>query len=423
MTWSPRSPSHLIAFAWVSLGPASVSKRNHLTSASGRFRLPPEWSWLAAPGPETVAAEVSIVVPELPRGTLTVLHTDVEDSTMLTVHLGDRYPAILAIHCALLRTAFAAHEGYEVDTQGDSFFVVFARATQAVAAAVAIQRALAAEDWPKGGAVRVRIGVHTGEPIRTAEGYTGLDVIRGARIKEAGHGGQVLLSKSTAALIDDALIGGLSLQDLGAHRLKGLPRPERIFQLIIPDLPAEFPPLQSLDTRSRTRPGLAPGRVLTTVLFVDIPDATARLVALGDRRWRELRAQYTAGVRQELARHGGEEINVISDEIFAVFDGAAAAIRCGCAICDTVQGLGTPVRVGIHAGEVEYGDGTVSGITVNTGHRILGAAQAGEVLVSSTVKDLMAGSGITFTDRGTRIFRGLPGEWRLFTPDIPQAGT
>jgi len=244
-------------------------------------------------------------MPELPHGTLTVLHTDVEDSTPLTVRLGDRYPAILATHCALLRAAFAAHEGREVDTQGDSFFVVFARATGAVAAAVAIQRALAVEAWPEGGAVRVRIGVHTGEPIRTAEGYTGLDVIRGARIKEAGHGGQVLLSKSTAALIEDALVGGLTLRDLGTYRLKGLPRPERIFQLIIPDLPADFPPLQSLDTRGRTRPGLAPGRVLTTVLFVDIPDATARLAALGDRHWREVRVQYTALVRQELPAMAG----------------------------------------------------------------------------------------------------------------------
>jgi class 3 adenylate cyclase len=116
-------------------------------------------------------------MPELPSGTLTVLHTEIEGSTLLTVYLGDRYPENLATHCALLRAACAAHEGHEVDTQGDSFFMVFPRATQAVAAAVAMQRALAAEAWPEGGAVRVRIGLHTGEPIRTAAGYTGLDVI------------------------------------------------------------------------------------------------------------------------------------------------------------------------------------------------------------------------------------------------------
>jgi class 3 adenylate cyclase len=358
---------------------------------------------------------------ELPSGTLTLLHTDVEASTLLTVTLGDRYPEALATHCALLRAAFAAHEGREVDTQGDSFFVVFPRATQAVAAAVAIQRALAAELWPEGGAVRVRIGMHTGEPIQTAAGYTGLDVIRGARIKEAGHGGQVLLSKSTAALIEDALIGGLSLRDLGAHRLKGLPHPERILQLIIPDLPADFPPLQSLDVRGRVRPGLAPGRVLTTVLFVDIVGSMERVVALGDRGWLALQAQYSATVRQELARHGGEEMNTAGDQILAVFDGAAAAIRCGCAIRDAVQGLGMAVRVGIHAGEVESDDRIISGITVFTGIRITAAAQPAEVLVSNTVKDLVAGSGITFTDRGTHILRGIPGEWRLFTPDVPEA--
>src|SRR4029453_12105735 len=107
-------------------------------------------------------------MPELPSGTLTVLHTDVEASTLLTVHLGDRYPEVLATHCALLRAAFAAHEGREVDTQGDSFFVVFPRATQAVAQPGTAQRALAAKPWPEGGAVRVRIGMHTGEPIPTA---------------------------------------------------------------------------------------------------------------------------------------------------------------------------------------------------------------------------------------------------------------
>jgi class 3 adenylate cyclase len=261
--------------------------------------------------------------------------------------------------------------------------------------------------------------MHTGEPVRTAQGYTGLDVIRGARIKEAGHGGQVLLSKSTAALIEDALIDGLSLRDLGPHRLKGLLRPERIFQLIIPDLPADFPPLRSLDMRGRVRPSLAPGRVLTTVLFVDIAGAAERLVALGDRRWLEAQAQYTALVRQELARHGGEEVNIVGDHTLAVFDSTAAAIYCGCAIRGAVHGLGMAVRVGIHAGEVEYDDRIISGLTVFTGIRITGAARPGEVLVSRTVTELVAGSGITFTDRGIHRFKGLPGEWQLLTPDFP----
>ena len=149
---------------------------------------------------------------------------------------------------------------------------------------------------------------------------------------------------------------------------------------------------------------------------------TERIVALGDRRWLELRAQYSALVRQELARHGGEEIDLVGDQVFAVFDAAAAAIRCGCAIRDAVvQGLRMAVRVGIHAGEVEYDDETMSGITIFTGQRIMVAAQPGEVLVSNTVKELVAGSGITFKDRGTHIFKGLPGEWQLFTPDVDEA--
>jgi class 3 adenylate cyclase len=355
-------------------------------------------------------------MPELPSGTITVLHTDVQDSTLLIRRLGDRYPEVLATHRSLLRAAFAAHEGQEIDTQGDSFFVVFARATRAAAAAVAIQRALAAAAWPEGGALRVRIGMHTGEPIRTAEGYTGLDVIRGARIKEAGHGGQVLLSKATAALIEETLVSDLVLRDLGPHRLKGLPRPERIFQLVISDLPSDFPPLQSLGVRGRAHAGLTPGRVLTMVLFVDMVGAVARAVALGDRRWLELRAQYTALVRQEIARHGGEEVDMVGDEFLAVFDGAVAAIRCGCAIRDSVQALGVEVKVGIHAGEVEHDDKSITGVTVFTGSRITQVAQPGDVLVSSTVKDLAAGSGVTFTDRGTHTLKGLPGEWRLFAP-------
>ena len=129
---------------------------------------------------------------ELPSGTLTVLHTEIEGSTLLTVHLGDRYPEVLATHCVLLRAAFAAHEGHEVDTQGDSFFVVFSRATQAVAAAVAIQHALAAAAWPEGGTVRVRIGLHTGEPIRTAAGYTGLD---GVRLSKGGSPGSDITTR------------------------------------------------------------------------------------------------------------------------------------------------------------------------------------------------------------------------------------
>jgi class 3 adenylate cyclase len=360
-------------------------------------------------------------MPELPGGTLTVLHTDIENSTVLARSLREQYPAVLEAHRTLLRAAFTAYEGWEVDTQGDSFFVVFRRATQAVAAAVQIQRALAAASWPQGGAVRVRIGLHTGEPIRTTEGYTGLDVIHGARIKETGHGGQVLLSASTAAIVQDALLDELGLRDLGVHRLKSLPRPERIFQLLIPGLPADFPPLQTLDARTGPQSGSGGERVLTTVLFTDIVGATERLVALGDRHWREVLVEHRVLVRRELAHYGGHEVDTIGDSFFATFDSPASAVRCACAIREAVKALELEVKIGVHAGEVEHEGEDLIGITVHIGFRVTNLAEPGEVLVSSTVRDLMAGSGITFTDRGTHMLRGIPGEWRLFTPNVPEA--
>jgi class 3 adenylate cyclase len=298
---------------------------------------------------------------------------------------------------------------------------VFPRATQAVAAAVQVQRTLATEPWPLGGVVRVRIGMHTGEPIRTPDGYTGLDVIRAARIREAGHGGQVLLSASTAAIVQDVLFDGLSLRDLGAHRLKGFLRPERIFQRLIPDLPDTFPPLQSLDARAGPQSGSEAARVLTTVLFTEIVGATQQAVALGDRRWRARLAQHKALVRGELARYGGHEVNVVADGCFATVDSPASGIRCACAIREAVKALGLDVRVGVHAGEVEPEGEEVTGITVHTGCYVRRRAGPGEVLVSRAVKELVAGSGIAFTDRGTHTLNGLPGEWPLFAPDVREA--
>ena len=185
---------------------------------------------------------------ELPTGTVTLLFTDIEGSTRLLQQVGEHYDGILTECRQLLRAAFHRWNGYEVDTQGDAFFVVFARATDAVSAAVAIQRALAAHSWPDGATVLVRIGMHTGEPQRSAEGYVGLDVHRAARIMSAGHGGQVLLSQTTRDLVEHDLSDGVNLRDLGVHHLKDLPHPSQLFELVIPGLPADFPPLKTLGT-------------------------------------------------------------------------------------------------------------------------------------------------------------------------------
>ena len=155
-------------------------------------------------------------------------------------------------------------------------------------------------------------------------------------------------------------------------------------------------------------------RVLATILFTDIVGSTERALALRDRRWRELLEQYYATVRRELARFRGREIDRAGDGLFAAFDGPARAIRCSCRIRDEVRSLGLEVRIGLHAGECEVLGDKIGGIAVHIGARVAAAAEPGEVLVSNTVKDLVAGSGIAFRDRGTHALRGLPGEWTLF---------
>jgi class 3 adenylate cyclase/pimeloyl-ACP methyl ester carboxylesterase len=163
-----------------------------------------------------------------------------------------------------------------------------------------------------------------------------------------------------------------------------------------------------------TREARSPNRVLATVLFTDLVGSTAHAAELGDRRWRDLLEQHHAAVRHELGRFDGHEVDTAGDGFFATFDGPARAVRCGQAIVDSVRPLGLAVRAGLHTGEVELADGKVAGIAVNIGARVATQARSGEVLVSGTVRDLVAGSGLEFEDRGTAALKGVPGEWRLF---------
>ena len=181
----------------------------------------------------------------LPAGTVTFLFSDVEGSTQLARTLGERYPGVLEEHGRLLRAAFAEHGGHVVDTQGDSFFVTFPRARDAVLAAADVQHALVAHPWPEEAELRVRIGLHTGEAAMTDDRYLGVAVHHASRVCSAGHGGQVLLSQSTAAVLEDERLDGIGVRELGHHQLKDFDRPERIFQLVIPGCPSEFPPLRA----------------------------------------------------------------------------------------------------------------------------------------------------------------------------------
>ncbi len=181
---------------------------------------------------------------QLPSGPVTFLYADVEGSTQLLNHLGERYAEVLAEERRLLRTIVREHGGIEIDSRADEFFAAFAQAADPVGAALQIQRRLRDQTWPEGVAVRVRIGLHSGQPQITDEGYVGLDVHRASRVGSAGHGGQILLSEATLRKFESSLPPGATADRLGTFVLKGLTGMEPISQLTVPDLPGTFPPLR-----------------------------------------------------------------------------------------------------------------------------------------------------------------------------------
>jgi class 3 adenylate cyclase len=191
---------------------------------------------------------------DLPTGTVTFLFTDIEGSTGLLQTLGDRYAAVLDEHAAIVRRAVSEGGGVEVSTHGDAFFVVIPSPAGAVRAAIAAQRGLASHDWSPGPPVRVRMGLHTGEGLLGGDDYVGIDVHRAARIADAAHGGQVILSDATRGLVQNTLPDGASLRDLGVHHLRGIADPERLHQLVVEDLASDFPPPRTLDARPNNLP-------------------------------------------------------------------------------------------------------------------------------------------------------------------------
>lgn len=206
-------------------------------------------------------------MPNLPSGTVTFLFSDIEGSTSLLKQLGDeQYAELLRTHRRIVRETFGLYHGQEIDTQGDAFFYSFHRAREAVAAAVAVQREHNEQSWPQGVTVRMRLGLHTGEPAIGEEGYTGLDVVRASRIAAVGRGGQVLLSDTTRAIVSGDLPKGVTIRSLGDQRLKDIDQPEPLHELNIADVPTSPElPATTTTTPTPTSTSVIPEEALATM--------------------------------------------------------------------------------------------------------------------------------------------------------------
>jgi class 3 adenylate cyclase len=330
---------------------------------------------------------------EMPRGTVTFLATDLEESTQHVQRLGKEYADLLGGLRGLLRAAFAEHEGWEVDTQGDAFFVAFERVRDAVLAAATAQRAVAGHEWTWDPPPRIRIGLHTTEPHVWEEGYVGVGLTRANRICGVGHGGQVLLSRSTAGVLADEDVEGLGLVDLGEHRLKGLDRPERIFQLLIEGLNNDFRPLNTIEGA-----GLATETM--TVLVTDLEGLTRQVREGTPERFRTLVADYHRTLERVLRETGGRAISAFSDTAIAVFRSARQAVLAAGELQQTVaahdwpDGIAVAVGVGLDSGEVIITGHGPFGEAANRCAVLSNAAQGGQVLVSEATRSLLEGEDL-----------------------------
>jgi class 3 adenylate cyclase len=330
---------------------------------------------------------------EMPRGTVTFLATDLEESTQYVQRLGKEYADLLGELRRLLRGAFVEHEGWEVDTQGDAFFVAFERVRDAVRAAAMAQRALAAHEWRWDPPPRIRMGLHTTEPHVWEEGYVGLGLTRANRICGVGHGGQVLLSRSTAGVLADEDVEGVGLLDLGEHRLKGLDRPERIFQLLIDGLENEFRPLNTIEGA-----GLAAETM--TVLISDLEGVSRRLRELPLDKFRTLVADYHRTLEGVLRDTGGRALSASGDTEIAVYRSARQAVLAAAEMQRTVaarewpDGISVAIRVALDSGEIVITGHGPFGEAANRVAAVCESARGGEVMVSETTRGLLEGADL-----------------------------
>ena len=335
-----------------------------------------------------------------------MLFTDVEGSTRLLKQLRKDYGELLAEHHRLMRAALDQHAGREMDTQGEAFFAVFARAKDALAAAIAAQRAHTAHDWPDKVEVRVRMGIHTAEPEVVGDRYFGLGVHRAARLCAVGHGGQVLLSRSTAGLVDEDELPGVAMRDLGEHLLKDLERPERIYQVVAEGLAEDFPPITTLTEVAR-RSEVPTG----TVSFVSTDMAGfRRLLRTGRDHYAAVMDEHDRLLRKAFEKKG-YVVDVVSDSFLVAFTRpkdavhAAAAAQQAIASGDWPAGGRPEVNIGIHTGEAVRTGSRYFSLALFRALHICAAAEGGQVLLSKATESLLDADdlgGLSLRDLGVR---------------------
>jgi class 3 adenylate cyclase len=355
-------------------------------------------------------ATMGTSMSELPVGTVTFVFTDIEGSTRLLKRLGAGYAGLLSRHRQLVRNALEECNGREMDTQGEGFFLAFGRAKDAVAAAVAIQRAHDDEAWPEGADVRVRIGMHTSEPELSNDRYVGLGVHRAARICAVGHGGQVLASRSTAGLVDEEEHPGIEFRDLGEHQLKDLDRSERIYQLVAPGLAADFSPLRSLTEIGRSAEAALPSGTVT-FLVTDIVGSTRLVREAGGETAGLVLEEYERILRDATEQAGGHVFEVAGDSFIAAFVrgrdalATAASATAAFAAADWPEARPPAVRIGLHTGEASPTKARYIGLTLPRAFRVCNSASAGQVLLSESTEGVLDPSVIdsfVIRDLGTR---------------------
>jgi class 3 adenylate cyclase len=335
---------------------------------------------------------------DLPTGTVTFLFTDLEGSTRLLKHLGAAYGDVLGRHHDLVREIVGRQGGQEVDTQGEAFFVAFPRAKDAVAAAIELQRAHATESWPDGVEVRVRIGIHTAEPELRQTGYVGMGLHRAARLCSLGHGGQVLVSRSTAGLVDEDETPDVALRDLGEHLLKNLDRPERVYQVVAAGLDEQFPPLMSVTELAKKAEAAELPTGTVTFLVTDVVDYSQTVRSLGVQRVGPWLDCYDTVLTAVVEEHRGKIFELVGDSAVAVFARPGDAVSAGVRLAPALAGEEWPadppvLHVGIHTGEAErwesQGRSGYVGAAILRAVALSSAGEPGQVVVSPATEALL----------------------------------